>query len=90
MRVWIDQDVCLGAGQCGETAPDVFSRRADGRYVVMESAAYFGTTRIFDGGNSENSGPCGAAGLARVPPHLEETVIRAVELCEAGAIYLAE
>ncbi|MEV5278027.1 ferredoxin [Streptomyces sp. NPDC051994] len=30
MRIGIDQDVCIGAGQCVLTAPDVFTQNDDG------------------------------------------------------------
>ncbi|MFE1251657.1 ferredoxin [Streptomyces sp. NPDC058735] len=30
MRIDIDKDVCIGAGQCALTAPDVFTQDDDG------------------------------------------------------------
>ena len=35
MRVTIDQDRCIGSGQCVLTAPDVFDQRADDGIVVL-------------------------------------------------------
>ncbi len=90
MKVWIDQELCLGDGHCEELAPDVFCQRADGRYVVMESDRHFGVARIYDGLCFDDSGPAGDAGLAKVPPELADDVISAVEHCEARAIYLTE
>ncbi len=90
MKVWIDQELCLGDGHCEELAPEVFCQRADGRYVVMESAEYFGVARIFDGLCYDDSGPAGAAGLAKVPSELADDVIRAVMSCDGQAIYLTE
>jgi ferredoxin len=30
MRVWIDQELCTGDGQCADICPDVFVMRDDG------------------------------------------------------------
>ncbi|GAA4789208.1 ferredoxin [Streptomyces ziwulingensis] len=35
MRIDIDKDVCIGAGQCALTAPDVFTQDDDGYGVVL-------------------------------------------------------
>ena len=35
MRVTIDQDKCVGAGQCVFAAPDVFDQRDDDGVVVL-------------------------------------------------------
>jgi ferredoxin len=34
MRIDIDKDVCIGAGQCALTAPDVFTQDDDGYGTV--------------------------------------------------------
>ncbi|WP_175411672.1 ferredoxin [Streptomyces sp. TRM64462] len=35
MRISIDSDVCIGAGQCALTAPDVFTQDDDGFGMVV-------------------------------------------------------
>ncbi|CAL9348299.1 Ferredoxin-1 [Streptomyces sp. enrichment culture] len=35
MRIDIDTDVCIGAGQCALTAPDVFTQDDDGYGAVL-------------------------------------------------------
>ncbi|MFJ7178544.1 ferredoxin [Streptomyces massasporeus] len=38
MRIDIDQDVCIGAGQCALTAPDVFIQDDDGYSTLLPGA----------------------------------------------------
>ncbi|MFE0377070.1 ferredoxin [Streptomyces inhibens] len=35
MRITIDQDVCIGAGQCALTAPEVFTQDDDGFSALL-------------------------------------------------------
>ena len=35
MRIDIDKDVCIGAGQCALTAPDVFTQDDDGYSALL-------------------------------------------------------
>lgn len=35
MRIDIDKDLCIGAGQCALTAPDVFTQDDDGYGTVL-------------------------------------------------------
>ena len=35
MNVTVDQDTCIGSGQCVLTAPDVFDQRDDDGVVVL-------------------------------------------------------
>ncbi|CAL9281563.1 ferredoxin [Streptomyces sp. SudanB52_2052] len=35
MRIDIDKDLCIGAGQCALTAPDVFTQDDDGYSTVL-------------------------------------------------------
>jgi ferredoxin len=35
MRIDIDTDVCIGAGQCALTAPDVFTQDDDGYSTLL-------------------------------------------------------
>ena len=37
MRVWIDQDLCVGAGLCAEVAPGLFALGDDGLAYVKPS-----------------------------------------------------
>jgi ferredoxin len=39
MRVAVDQDRCIAAGQCAATAPDVFDQRDEDGVVVLVKAA---------------------------------------------------
>ncbi|MEU5421572.1 ferredoxin, partial [Streptomyces sp. NPDC020667] len=38
MRVTADRTVCIGAGLCALTAPDVFDQDDDGLVTVLDSA----------------------------------------------------
>ena len=77
MRVWIDQDLCTGDGLCAEIAPDVFVMLDDGLAYVRDSAGV-------------KDAPGGAAGLAEVPPGLEQAAIEAAEECPGECIFFAE
>ena len=83
--MWIDSQECMGAGTCEQIAPEVFHGAGDGTWVVKEDAAFFGATTVIDGFSERGHGPSGAAGIARVPDHLQETVIDAAEACPASA-----
>ncbi|MEA1901927.1 MAG: ferredoxin [Actinomycetota bacterium] len=87
MKVWIDQDECMGAGTCEQVAPEVFEERADGLWVVREDEAHFSTTTVFDGRQATGHGPAGVNGLARVPETLIEQVLDAAEECPGECIY---
>ena len=39
MRVTVDQDRCIAAGQCAAAAPDVFDQRDEDGVVVLVKAA---------------------------------------------------
>jgi ferredoxin len=84
MKVWIDQDLCTGDGLCEEIAPDVFFGADDGLFYVKESAANYGTEKLFDG----ISNPAGAEGLARFPDSSLEIVIEAAEECPGECIFI--
>ena len=73
MRVWIDQDLCVGNGVCEELCPDVFE-------LVDGAIAY-----VRDG---DRLLPRGQYGMLSVPAGLEESVIDAAEECPAECIYL--
>ena len=88
MMVWIDPDLCMGAGTCEQISPEVFHPRPDGTWVVKESAEFFGQPRVFDGGSGPGSGPDGISGKARVPETLIEFVIEAADECPGECIFL--
>lgn len=73
MRVWIDQDLCVGNGICEELCPEVFQ-------LIDGAIAY-----VRDG---ERLLPKGQDGIANVPAGHEESVIDAAEACPAECIYL--
>ena len=88
LMVWIDQDLCTGDGICEEIAPDVFSGRDDGLWVVKEEASIFGKTILFDAGDGDGHGPDGARGVARVPDDQIDTVVEAAEECPGECIMI--
>jgi len=84
MKVWIDQDLCTGDGLCEELAPEVFFALDDGLFYVKESAASFGTEKLFDG----VANPAGVAGMARIPDGGLEQVIEAADECPGECIFI--
>lgn len=88
MKVWIDQDECMGAGTCEQIVPQVFGARSDGVWVVKEDVRHFEFETLFDGGQGPGHGPDGVAGMARVPESLASYVIEAAEECPAECINL--
>jgi ferredoxin len=84
MRVWIDQDLCTGDGQCFEICPDVFLLHDDG-------CSYLSYVR--DAGES-GYGPDGtprftmSSGIAEVPPSLEQAVVDAADYCPGACIFI--
>ncbi|MGD9751323.1 MAG: ferredoxin [Acidimicrobiia bacterium] len=83
-KVWIDQDLCTGDGLCAEICPDVFWGQDDGLYYVKETAGNYGSETLFDG----KGNPAGAAGQARVPDNLLDSVIEAAEECPGECIFI--
>jgi ferredoxin len=73
MRVWIDQDLCVGNGICEEICPEVF-QLTDGAIAYVRDG-----DRLL---------PTGQDGIAYVPRELEQSVIDAAEECPAECIYL--
>ena len=74
MKVWIEQDLCTGAGLCERLAPSVFAMLDDGLAYVKEDGRVLG-----------HGGP---GALAHVAPEAEDGVIEAAEACPAECIYL--
>ena len=77
MRVWIDQDLCTGAGLCEEICPQVFTLLEDGLAYVKE-------------GDRVLSDPSGADGVAQVPSELEDAVREAAEECPGECIFIED
>ena len=73
MRVWIDQDLCVGNGICEDLCPEVF-QLTDGDIAYVHEG-----DRLL---------PRGQDGIVTVPAHLEESVIEAAEECPAECIYI--
>jgi ferredoxin len=72
MKVWVDQDLCIGNGICEELCPDVF--------VLIQGKAYVGERGV--------ALPPGQSGAAIVPTGMEEAAIDAAEACPAECIYI--
>ncbi len=85
--VWIEKDLCMGAGTCEQIAPGVFQSLTDGTWAVKEDERYFGRTLVFDGSDPAFATE-GHHGRARVPQPLLENVIEAAEECPAQCIYV--
>jgi ferredoxin len=77
MKVWIDQDLCTGDGLCEEICPEVFTLLDDGLAYVKE-------------GSDVKSNPGGSAGVAQVPPGLEDAVTEASGECPGECIFIEE
>ena len=75
MKVWIDQDLCVGAGLCADIAPGVFTLADDGLAYVKQ-------------GGKVLSNPGGAEGMAMVPAGMEDDTIEAAESCPAECIFI--
>jgi ferredoxin len=73
MRVWIDQDLCVGNGICEEICPEVF-QLTDGAIAYVRDGA-----RLLAKGQD---------GIANVPREFEQSVVDAAEECPAECIYL--
>ena len=72
MKVWIDQDLCVGNGICEDLCPEVFR--------VVDAVAW-----VRDGDRMLPSGPDGAA---TVPTAAEVAAIEAAEECPAECIFV--
>ena len=88
MRIWIDQDLCMGAGTCEQLSPELFEARGDGLWVVKEDARHWGESVLFDGGAGTGHGPDGFDGKARVPDQLVDAAMEAAEECPGECIFV--
>ena len=84
MKVWIDQELCTGDGQCADICSEVFFLHDDGN-AYLSYVKESGTSGL---------GPDGvpalrrAAGVAAVPPPLEESVLEAADFCPGACIFV--
>ena len=85
MRVWIDQELCTGAGECARNVPDVFWMGDDLLARVKEEAAHFDETVLLDPDLSAREGE---PARARVPESLEAAVEDAAAQCPGACIFI--
>ena len=84
MKVWIDQDLCTGDGQCVELCPDIFFMHDDGR-------SYRSYVRdVGESGRGRDGEPrlTMAGGLAHVSRSLEDAVVEAARYCPGECIFI--
>ena len=84
MKVWIDQGLCQGDGQCAEICPTVFFMHDDGltyaSYVRAEGTSGLGPDRqpVLRRGR----------GVTEVPRAVEAAVLEAAEFCPGACIFV--
>lgn len=88
MKIWIDQDLCMGPGTCEQLAPDLFEAKGDGLWVVKEEARHWGERVLFDGSAGGGYGPTGFEGQARVPDPLVNAALEAADECPGECIFV--
>jgi ferredoxin len=84
MRVWIDQDLCTGDGQCADICPEIFFMHDD----EVAYRAY--VRRVDEPGCGPNGAPAltMAGGLTEVPRSLKRAVREAAYDCPGECIFL--
>lgn len=40
MKVWVEEDLCIGCGVCSSMAPDIFELNDEGKAFVVEGADF--------------------------------------------------
>lgn len=40
MKVWVEQDLCIGCGVCNSMAPDIFELNDEGKAYVVDGADF--------------------------------------------------
>ncbi|MEW1724237.1 ferredoxin [Streptomyces sp. NPDC093109] len=75
MRISVDTERCVGAGQCVLTAPDVFDQSDDGLVVVLADPA---------------DGPADGPADEAMREAVREAVRLAGSVCPSGAITVRE
>jgi ferredoxin len=78
MFVWIDPDLCTGAGLCVDQCPDLFEVMEDGIACVIGP----------DG--QPRSDDVGAASVTAVPPRLVDQALAAALSCPGKCIFLED
>ncbi|MFI5806924.1 ferredoxin [Streptomyces sp. NPDC051561] len=66
LRVVVDRSLCMGAGQCAFSAPDVFDQDDDGRVKVLDPAP--GAEHLTALHQAEDLCPSGALRLVEAAP----------------------
>jgi ferredoxin len=84
MKVWIDQELCTGDGQCVDICSDVFFMHDD----EVSYRSY--VRRAGESGYGPNGEPelKMGKGLSDVPRSLEQAVTEAAEYCPGECIFL--
>ena len=85
LKVWIDQDLCTGAGICVEICPDIFGMHDDGLAYVKEVA-----WKSIAGPEGDKGDPPlkMAEGTASVPEEFVEATIESAEDCPGECIFI--
>ena len=84
MKVWIDQELCTGDGQCVDICPEVFFMHDD----ASSYRAY--VRRVGESGCGPNGAPelMMAGGVSEVPRPLKRSVREAARYCPGECIFL--
>ena len=89
MKVWIDQELCTGDGQCADICPDIFFMHDDG---VSYRAYVKRVDDSADGPSGEQelkmAEGLGAEGLSDVPRPLKSAVREAAQYCPGECIFV--
>ena len=84
MKVWIDQELCTGDGQCADICRGIFFLHDDGDSYVSY-VKQVGTSGVdADGAPTLRM----ASGVADVPRELEDAVIEAADFCPGACIFV--
>jgi ferredoxin len=65
MRIHTDRDVCIGAGNCARTAPDLFDQDENGTVVLLDPQP--GRDREQAAREAEDLCPSGAISISEDP-----------------------
>ena len=75
MRVWIDQDLCTGDGNCTDHCPEVFMILEDGIAYVRQDGIVL-------------NDPGGSRSMALIPERYEQVVVESAERCPGECIFV--
>ena len=84
MKVWIDQELCTGDGQCADICPEVFFLHDDGNAYL----SYVKESETSGLGSDSTPALRMAAGKADVPRALEDAVVEAADFCPGACIFV--